>query len=252
MSEDILVQDDGSIIRITLNRPEHGNAATDAMAARLIELLDTASRCSRLVVLCGAGDDFCVGRAIMGKAGPAVTVEALARRRQNDIIFDCYEAFRRARVPIVSVVHGRALGFGCALASLSDITLASATARFQIPEMMHNIMPTMVMSAMIDRVSRKALNFLIYSNQMVGAERALSFGIVSNVVPDAQLDQSLESLCKAIIKSPAPAVEGVKEYLRVACSMDVPGAVEYARNLHATINSSSEMRPHPPNKRNED
>jgi enoyl-CoA hydratase len=245
MSVDILVQDDGSIVRITLNRPEHGNAVTDAMAAELIEAFEAASQRARLIVLRGAGDDYCVGRATMGKAPPAVKVEALERRRQNDIVFNCYDAFRRARIPVLSVVRGRAFGFGCAIASLSDITIASDTATFQIPEMLHNIMPTMVMSAMVDRVPRKALSYLVYSNAVVNADRALTYGIASEIVPDADLDVAVERVAAAIVKAPAPATEGVKEYLRTALTMDIAGAIDYARNLHATINSSSEMRPKP-------
>lgn len=245
MNNDILVETVGPIVRITLNQPERGNAVSDEMAARLIESIESAAQTARLIVMRGAGTDFCVGRATMGKAPPAAPVEALERRRQTDIVFDCYAAFRRARVPIVSIVRGRALGFGCALATLSDITIASDAAVFQVPEMAHNIMPTMVMSAMVDRVMPKALNYLVYSTATIGAERALSYGIVSDVVADAELEQACERVCAAIVRAPAPATEGVKEYLRTAGSMDIAGAVDYARNIHATINSSSRMRPAP-------
>ena len=67
------------------------------------------------------------------------------------------------KVPIIAVVHGRALGFGCAIAAACDITLAGDKAKFQVPEMAHNILPTMVMSSFVDRVPRKAMSYLVYS-----------------------------------------------------------------------------------------
>ena len=108
--------------------------------------------------------------------------------------------------------------------------------------MAHRILPGMVMSALIDRVPRKALMYLVHSTATVSAERALSFGIVSEVVPASQLEATVEQTVAAILKAPAIATEGVKEYVSRAMDMDIHGAVDFARNLHATINSSSEMR----------
>src|SRR5688572_18386678 len=100
MSDDILAERDGPILRITLNRPDEGNAMSDPMAIELAQLLDNAAKTSRLVVLGRAGKDFCVGRASMGQR-PATRPEALVWRRQSDVIFNCYAAFRRAPIPIV-------------------------------------------------------------------------------------------------------------------------------------------------------
>ncbi|MDB5570994.1 MAG: enoyl-CoA hydratase/carnithine racemase [Hyphomicrobiales bacterium] len=240
MNEDILVRQEGPVLNLTLNRPEAGNGVTDEMAARLAGLLLGAAETSRLVVLRGAGDDFCTGRA-SGRP-PMGATEALQRRRATEVIFDCYGAFRKTPIPIVSLVQGRALGFGCSIAALCDITIATDNARFQIPEMSHRIMPTMVMSSLVDRLSRKAISHLVYTSAVIGPERALAFGIVGDVVESAQAESALAAVVKSILDAPAPATEGVKEYLRSAMNMDVQGAVDFARNVHATINSSSEMK----------
>ena len=136
-------------------------------------------------MLRGAGKDFCIGRAQMG-ATPSKDPDALERRTFSDVVFNCYGAMRNAKIPIVAVVQGRALGFGCAIAAACDITLASDQAVFQVPEMAHNILPTMVMSSFVDRVPRKAMSYLVYSQAAISAERALSFGIVSDVVAGRQ------------------------------------------------------------------
>lgn len=238
---DILTKQDGQILRITLNQPERGNAVSDQMVVELTGIIEAADKSSSVVVLRGAGSDFCVGRATMGQR-PAIEPDAFERRTFSDVVFNCYGAMRNARIPIIAVVQGRALGFGCAIAAACDITLASDKAMFQVPEMAHNILPTMVMSSFVDRVPRKATSYLVYSQAEIGPERALSFGIVSDVFPAAKLDQAVETLCAAILKAPRPAIYGVKEYVKSAPDMAVPGAIEFARNLHATINSSGEMR----------
>jgi enoyl-CoA hydratase len=238
---DILSRFNGTILEITFNRPEHGNGATDEMAIEATRLIHEAPEGTRGIVLRGAGNDFCIGRAAKSRPGPG-TVEALVMKRGFDAIFNCYAAIRDSPVPVIAVVQGRALGFGCAVAAVADITLASDQAQFQVPEMAHNIMPTMVMSAFIGRVPRKAFNYLVYSTVVFSAERALSYGIVSDVVPAGQLEQALEKTTAMIVSAPLPAVLGVKEYVRGAFDMPVAGAVDYARNLHAVINSSSEMK----------
>jgi enoyl-CoA hydratase len=239
---DFLVEQQGAVLRVTINHPERGNGMTDPMAAELARIIDGAAATSSVLVLRGAGDDFCIGRhREPGGAAPPPS-DALGRRDASDMIFNCYGAFRRAAIPIIGVVRGRALGFGCAIAALCDMTIAGERAQFQVPEYAHNIMPTMVMSALIDRVHRKALHYLVYSTKPVSAERALSYGLASEVVPEAELDAAVDQLCQMILKAPRMATEAVKEYMRAAPDMAIAGAVDYGRNLHATINASIEAR----------
>jgi enoyl-CoA hydratase len=241
MSEEILCAQDGGILRVTINRPEVGNAMTDAMALELTRIIAAAPQASRMVLLRGAGPDFCVGR--QSPPPPAVAPEAMELRRFSDIVFDAYGTIRNSPIPVVCVVQGRALGFGCAVAAVADIIIASDDATFQVPEMLHNILPTIVMSAFADRATRKALTYLVYSTKAVSAERALSYGIVSDVVPRAALEAKVKTLCENILQAPPIATEGVKDYLRHALTLDIPAAVDYARILHAVVNSSREIRP---------
>ena len=243
MANEIVTARKGPVLEITLNRPEIGNAASDGMALELTKLLLGAGESSEIVVLRGAGDDFCVGRETMGKRPPGQQPDALELRRRNDVVFNCYGAFRRCETPVIGVVRGRAFGFGCAIAAVCDITLAADTAKFQVPEMAHNIMPTMVMSALVDRVPRKAMTYLVWSTAVVTPARAREAGIVSEVYPAGELDAAVDALCEQIMKAPRPARVGCKDYARAALDMDVTGAIEYARSIHAVINSSSEMLP---------
>src|SRR4029079_16395155 len=164
MAEDILVHRANGVIEITLNRPEEGNGATDAMAAQVTKLLAEADQ---PVVLKGAGKDFCIGGAQMGRSQPTGPIDPLERRESSDVIFDCYGAFRKARMPVIGAIQGRALGFGASIAALCDVTIADESASCQVPEMLHNIMPPMVASALVDRVHREALSWIIWSSEVI-------------------------------------------------------------------------------------
>ena len=233
---------DGNILTITLNRPADGNALNDTGIGELTALLQGAATRARMVVLKAAGEDFCVGRlAPRGQAAPKL--EALQVRRGRDVVFNCYSAFRETPIPVVAAVQGRALGFGCAITSCADITIAADNAVFQMPEFGENIMPTIAMSALLGKVTAKRLMYIAYSTAEMSAERAERMGFVSEVASRAKLDMAVDRICAQILKAPQAAVLAIKEYARVAPSMDIRGAIDYARSLHAVINSSSEMRP---------
>jgi enoyl-CoA hydratase len=240
MSDAIITERAGDITTIILNRPEAGNRQTDATWAQLTEMLEAAAKESRLILFKGAGDDFCLGREAMGQ--PTPVLEAYALRERSETIFNLYGAFRNSKAPIIGVVQGRAAGLGCALAALCDITLASEKARFQLPELGHNIMPTIAMSALIDRVPRKAVAYLVYSTEEIDADKAFAIGLVSNVVPASDLEAAVSTLVDRLKKAPLAALLAVKEYARSAFGMSTQAANDFARNLHATVNSFSGMR----------
>lgn len=242
MADPVLVTKENDITTIMLNRPEVGNRQSDATWAQVTQMFDDAAKSSRLIIFKGAGDDFCLGRDSMGVAPPTPGPEAYAVRERSETIFNLYGAFRNAKVPIVGVVQGRAVGLGCALAALCDITIASDKARFSFPETAHKIMPTIAFSALVDRMPRKAATFMIYSAQEIDADKALTYALVSDVVKHGELDASVNRLVDHFKSMPLAAVLAVKEYARTAFSIGTQAATDFARNLHATVNSYSGMR----------
>jgi enoyl-CoA hydratase/carnithine racemase len=102
-------------------------------------------------------------------------------------------------------------------------------------------MPTIAMSALVDRVPRKAVTYMLYSTREIDAHKALTFGLVSDVVPANDLDSAVAGLVGHFRKIPLPALVAVKEYARSAFNMTTQAATDFARNLHATVNSFSGM-----------
>ena len=240
MHPHLKIEQDGRLLRITLNRTED-NGVSDSMASALSAALLSAHETSDAVLLRSAGPDFCTGRIRDAGATPP-TSEAYTRRDEYDGIFGSYHAMRGAKVPVIGVIEGRCMGFGTAIAALCDVSFASDAASFNIPEIGHNVMPTMVMSAVYDRMSRNAILWMAYSTDFIDAQRALAFGIVSNVVPAAQLDAEVDRFCGLLLSRPRPAILGLKEYLRVAPRMDEQGAIDYARSIHSMVNTAAAMK----------
>ena len=134
------------------------------------------------------------------------------------------------------------MGYGTAVAAICDVSFASETATFNMPEIENNVMPTMVMSAVADRMSRNAILWMAYSAHFIDARRALTYGIVSTVVPAGSLLEEAERFCQILLSRPRPAILGLKEYLRVAPRMDERGATDYARSLHSMVNTAAAMK----------
>jgi enoyl-CoA hydratase len=241
MSNFILHEKKGDGTYITINRGDVNGIVSDEMAVEIAGMIDAAGKESKFIVYRSAGPDFCIGRD-RGANPYAPAKEALDFRANSEAIFNFYDSFRRCPIPVIGGVQGRALGFGCSIAALFDVTIAADDARFALPEMAHNILPTIAMSALIDRVGRKGISYLAFSTREIDVLTALAYGLVSVVVRGSKLDEEIDTVVNAIAKAPLPAVRGAKEYLGVAMGMDVKSASSYAKNLHATVNTSSRMR----------
>lgn len=240
MHDHLKIEQDGRLLRVTLNR-QADCGVSDSMAAALTQALLSAHETSDAVLLRSGGPDFCTGR--VRDAGPTPPeTEAYARRAEYDSIFGCYRGFRASQVPVVGVIQGRAMGLGSAIAALCDVSFAADTATFNIPEITHNVMPTMVMSALYDRMNRNAILWLAYSADFIDAQRALTYGLVSTVAPAAELDAQVDRFIGLLLSRPRPAILGLKEYLRAAPRMDEQGAVDYARSLHSIVNTARAMK----------
>src|SRR5215217_2596534 len=125
---------EGSVARITLNRPQKRNALNDAVIAGIKQGLGKASADEqvRAVVISGAGKDFCAGAdlAALQKIAGASVAENTENARS---LLELFLLIRQIPVPVIAAVTGRALAGGCGLATACDLVLASVSARFGYP-----------------------------------------------------------------------------------------------------------------------
>ena len=228
---------DGAVATITLDRPAEGNLLTVAGVRDLAAAFRAASATdAKVIVLRGNGADFCRGRDPKGGA-PSPTAMAL-RANVCEPILDAYAAMAGARQPIVGVVQGAAFGFGAAIASVCDVTVAHDGARFKLPEMAINLPPTLAMSALMPRVGRKPLGWMVYSMDELDATTARDIGIASKVAPGPDVEGEVAKLLATMTARSPEALVAVKDFLRSAPQMEPRGMADYGANLLAAVLSS--------------
>jgi enoyl-CoA hydratase len=229
---------DGAVARIDLNRPDEGNALTRAMMLQLAATLREAGAQPdvHVVTLEGRGKQFCRGRDGKGESRAGMTPYEI-RQKLMGAVLDVYQAMADVPVPVVALVHGDALGFGCATAVGCDITLASGNARFAFPEIEHDIPPTMAMCAALGKVQAKALTYLIYSADAVSAAEAATLGLVSKVYPQATFAADADAFVKKLAARPRLILETIKRYQAKAAHLTPDMASEYAGTLLALVRS---------------
>src|SRR3954454_6593892 len=200
MSQLLLIEHNDGVDTVTLNRPEHLNALDPA----LIDALNVyfqglqRNRDTRVVVLKGAGKNFCAGldlkAAMARRAGqqepPGVTESLDSQRRIADIVM----LMRRCPQPIISLVQGAAAGGGFALALASDIRIATRSARMNCAFIKLGLGGCDIgTSYFLPRlVGVSVASELILTGRFIGAERALAVGLVSELVVQGGLDAAAE------------------------------------------------------------
>ncbi len=233
MSDDVRIGQRDMVLEIELNRPDHGNALTPGMAEAIGAALRGLDPDTRVVLVKAAGDDFCTGRSpAMPPPGSRATALDL-RRLVSDPVLDFYEALREVPVPVVSQVRGRASGVGCAIAALADVAIAADTARFQLPEMNHDIAPTLVMNALADRLPRAVLARLVLTRDAVPAEEARALGLIGVVATAEALEAETQRIVGQLVRNSVATVRAVKTFLATAPEASFASRKELA----ALINS---------------
>jgi enoyl-CoA hydratase len=227
---------DGAVATVTIDNAAQGNLLTVEDLRELAAAVRAAGATdAKVIVLRTMGADFCRGRAPGAPSPTALTMRA----NVCEPILDVYDALAGIRQPVVARVQGAALGFGAAMAGACDLTIAADNARFQLPEMHRDLPPTLAISALMARVPRKALTHLVYSMAEIDAATALQLGIVSQVVPLADLDGALAKLLATMTARSPEALVAVKDFFRAAPYMDPRGTADYAGNLLAAVLTSA-------------
>ena len=240
MSDGYSLTQDGAIARVTFERPEKGNLLTLSMLTDIAKDIRDAGSSQNINVLVvrGNGDDFCRGRdpdgAPEGKPNTALEM----REALIEPILGVYSAIRDAEVPVVTGIQGLANGLGCGITAISDVSIAAENARFAMPEMRANLPPTLAMLAHLDRIPPKSLLGMVYSTDSIDVNRAVSIGLVSEVVPPANLDVEVEKLLEKLAGYERASVVTCKSYLKSAKNSDYPTANDLAGNLLSVVLSS--------------
>ena len=177
------------VLTLTLSRPDKRNALDSATIEALHAALEQAEldAGARVVVIRGAGKDFCAGAdlaELLASAEHSPEQNERAAHRLGRV----FVRLRDLPKPTVALVHGRALAGGAGLATACDLVLAAQSAQLGYPEIQRGFVPAMVMT-MLRRLAGEKLGFdLISTGRVLSADAALAAGLVSRVFPDESFE----------------------------------------------------------------
>jgi enoyl-CoA hydratase/carnithine racemase len=223
--EQILLQVDDAIATITLNRPARMNAYTSRMGE---EIRDAFRVCDerddvRAVIVTGAGRAFCAGADLEGGG-------RIFDRQQEAGEGGAPPSAWQVRKPIIGAINGVAVGVGATLPMQWDIRLAGESARIGFVFVRRGLIPEAASTWTLPRIvgmSRAAE--LLYTGRILNAREALDFGLVSRVVPDAELPGAARELARDIARNTGPVAVALTK--RLVWHMQQVGTPEEA---HAT------------------
>lgn len=255
---DLVYQVEHGIARVTLNRPDKRNALNAGMLRELQEAIAASARDNtvRVVLLTGAGKDFCSGADLSGlqRAFDAGVLENMADARE---LANLFLAMRSHPRPIVAAVRGRALAGGCGLATAADVILASETAQFGYPEVNIGFVPAMVMAILRRSVSEKRAFDLITMGEIITAQTAYEYGMITHILNDETFDLEVEAYTTKLAAKSASAVNLSKHLLYHIDALAFEAALEAGVQTNAIARMTPDLKrgveqflarsPRPPN-----
>jgi enoyl-CoA hydratase len=201
MSDIILVERQGPLVIITLNRPERHNAFDDAMSEQFQPILDAAlDDDSSAILLRANGKSFCSGRdtAVLGHRARDESDFHFVRRAQQSRL-----KMQDATKPVIAAIKGGCIGGGCELALAADIRVADTTLKMALPEINYGLLPdtggTQMLTALIGPSRTK---YLVMSGQKIDAATALAWGAVDFLVEPDDLDATALRIATDIAAKP--------------------------------------------------
>ena len=248
MTKPLLIEHEDGVDRVTLNRPENLNALDPSLIETLNLYFESLqrNRSTRVVVLKGAGSAFCAGldlkHAMKRRAGqqepPGVTESLDSQRRIADIVM----LMRRCPQPIIALIQGAAAGGGFALALAADIRIATRNARMNCAFIKLGLGGCDIgTSYFLPRlVGVSVASELILTGRFIDAERALTVGLVSEVVEEGQLDAAAAPYVDAMMTASPVGLRLSKECLNMSVDAGSLEAVIAMEDRNQVLCSRSE------------
>ena len=225
---------------ITLNRPKQLNALNDGLMTELGEALrsfdaDAGIGC---IVITGSEKAFAAGADIGAMASWSYMDVYKA-----DYITRNWETIRSVRKPVIAAVAGFALGGGCELAMMCDFIIAADSARFGQPEIKLGVIPGAGGTQRLPRAVGKAKAMdMILTGRLMDAAEAERCGLVSRVVPAAELHDTTLAAAQSICEFSAPSVMMAKESVNRAFEASLSDGVQFERRLFHSLFATDDQK----------
>ena len=242
----LLIENDGAVRTLRLNRPESLNALDDDLLKALGRAVADADKDKtvRCVVMTGAGRGFCSGQDLAAvaaryKTNEPIELGAHLRERYNPII----ARLRTMEKPVVAAVNGVAAGAGCSLALACDIRIAAESANFIEAFINVGLVPDSGSTFMLPRLigASRAME-MAFTGRKVTAPEALQIGLCNQVVPDDQLAAATKKLADKLAGLPTRAIGLTKRAINVSWRADVETQLDYEAMLQTVAGQTHDHR----------
>ncbi len=240
MANTVLIEKDGNLVHIRLNRPQVRNALSPELMTELSDAFKAADTDDEVhvVVLSGVGDHFGGGydlnvdwRNLYGKHNPMGTRKMLAQCVEFEMNpWSCSK-------PVIAMVRGYCLAGSCELSMMCCITYASETAHFGEPEIHFSAVPPVLVMPWV--VGLKLARELLYSGDIIDAAQALRIGLVNQVFPDEELEAETMRYAKRVAAMDPVAVQMMKASINFAAeNAGFRQSVQYALENGALVEAT--------------
>jgi enoyl-CoA hydratase/carnithine racemase len=240
MSVFLAIEREGDVVTVHMNRPETRNALTDP--SQMQEFTDLCNdlrrdQSVRAMILTGAGNAFCAGgniKDMRDRAGMFAGSPYTLRNNYRDGIQRIPLALYELEIPIIAAVNGPAIGAGLDLACMCDIRLAAQSATFAESFVRLGIVAGDGGAWLLPRaIGLPRASIMAYTADTIDATKALEWGLVAQVVPDADLFSAARSLARRIAANPGHALRLTKRLLREGQHMRLDSLLELSASFQA-------------------
>lgn len=237
----LLMEKDGPVAVLSINRPKALNALNEDTLKDLDQAIDLAAADDevKVIIITGAGNAFVAGADIVAmQSKTAVEGKAFGALGQGVFL-----KIERLPKPVIAAVNGFALGGGCELALACDIRIASEKAKFGQPEVGLGIVPGFAGTQRLPRLVGTGLaKEMIFTGDMIDANKALSIGLVNRVVPADELMAEAMKLAQKIASKAPLAVRFAKQAINEGMQVDLERGQLIERDLLALGFSTEDQK----------
>lgn len=223
--EYVKVRLEGSVARMTLNRPEH-NLLNEPMLREMAHAIDLIGQKEeiKLIVLDSACKVFCGGIEVGEYTSQRVF-------QMLDAFHSAFAGILETAKPVVCVVNGPAIGGGAELAAFGDLVIATPKARFAQPEISIGVFPPLASTILPYLVGPKTALELVLTGEPVSAERALEMGLINRLVPEASLEKSVNDLIARITGHSGPVLTMAKKAILSGMGLSLKDGLKQSMNI---------------------
>ncbi len=229
----ILVNRQGPVACVTLNRPKALNALNNEMMGEVTEVLTELEHDEeiKVIILTGSEKAFAAGADIK-----EISSKTHLDIYQQDFIADHWEMAARCTKPIIAAVAGYALGGGCELAMMCDFIIAADNAKFGQPELSIGVIPGAGGTQRLTRfVGKSKAMDMILTGRMMDAQEAERSGLVSRVVPAGELLKEVMEIADKIASMSQPSVKMAKECVNAAYETTMETGIRFERRVFQSL-----------------